>query len=101
MAMDVRNNLDGLKSLLGISPLAPPPDQHVKSETASASSSLAGDHATLSSAGSQAAQAVSDVRVDRVTAVQAALNNGTYQVPASAVAGKIIDAMLGGQPSEE
>jgi anti-sigma28 factor (negative regulator of flagellin synthesis) len=37
------------------------------------------------------------VRADKVSSVQAALAAGTYNVPASAVASKIVDAMLGSQ----
>ncbi|MGC2639102.1 MAG: flagellar biosynthesis anti-sigma factor FlgM, partial [Acidobacteriaceae bacterium] len=55
------------------------------------------DEATLSPAASLAAQAApdSDVRMDKVAAVQQALAAGTYNVPAGAVAGKVIDQMLG------
>jgi anti-sigma28 factor (negative regulator of flagellin synthesis) len=42
----------------------------------------------------------SGVRADKVSAIQGALAAGTYNVPASAVAGKVVDAMLaGGRPS--
>jgi anti-sigma28 factor (negative regulator of flagellin synthesis) len=37
------------------------------------------------------------VRTDKVAAVQAALAAGTYDVPASAVASKVVDSMLGGE----
>ncbi len=36
------------------------------------------------------------VRTEKVTAVQPALAAGTYNVPASAVASKVMDAMLSG-----
>jgi anti-sigma28 factor (negative regulator of flagellin synthesis) len=36
------------------------------------------------------------VRADKVASVQAAIAAGTYNVPASAVASKVIDSMLGG-----
>ena len=60
---------------------------------------LSGDHATLSTAGTEVPQTApdSDVRADKVAAVQAALAAGRYNVPASAVAAKVVDAMLGGQ----
>jgi anti-sigma28 factor (negative regulator of flagellin synthesis) len=35
------------------------------------------------------------VRADKVAAMRAALTAGTYEVPASAVAAKVIDSMLG------
>ena len=59
---------------------------------------LDSDRATLSSAGSEVAQTSSgdDVRMDKVAAVQAALAAGTYSVPASALASKLVDAMLSG-----
>ncbi len=96
--MDVRNSLDGLKSLLGVTTPAPAAPQ-AKSNAAAGGSALASDRATLSSAGSEVSQtaAESDVRTDKVAAVQAALAAGTYNVPASAVAAKVVDAMLGGE----
>jgi negative regulator of flagellin synthesis FlgM len=94
--MDIRNSLDGLKSLLGVS--APPPSAtQSKPAAAPTPSALTSDSATLSSAGSQVAQTASDsdVRPDKVASIQAALASGTYNVPASAVASKMVDAMLG------
>ena len=95
--MDVRNNLDGLKSLLGIqttNPALTSTRGHAQTET----SGLTGDRATLSSAGSEASleSAGDGVRMDKVAAVQAALAAGNYDVPASEVATKVVDAMLGG-----
>jgi negative regulator of flagellin synthesis FlgM len=59
---------------------------------------LTGDRATLSSAGNEVSlESGSDgVRMDKVAAVQSALAAGTYSVPASAVASKMVDAMLAG-----
>ena len=75
--MDIRNSVEGLKTLLGVPPT------------------------TLSSAGTEVAQTASEseVRMDKVASVHAALAAGTYNVPASAVAGKVVDAMLGGEQS--
>jgi negative regulator of flagellin synthesis FlgM len=57
------------------------------------------DKATLSTAASLAAAAAaapdSDVRMEKVTAIQQALASGTYNVPASEVASKMIEGMLG------
>lgn len=94
--MDIRSSLDGLKSLLGVNPPAPAATQ-TRSNAAAGGSALASDRATLSSAGSEVSQTASesDVRTEKVSAVQAALEAGTYDVPASAVASKMVDAMLG------
>jgi negative regulator of flagellin synthesis FlgM len=94
--MDIRNSLDGLKSLLGVNPTATSAPQG-KSNTSAASSSFDSDRATFSSAASEVSQAASgdSVRTDKVAAVQAALAAGTYSVPASAVASRIVDSMLG------
>jgi negative regulator of flagellin synthesis FlgM len=95
--MDIRSSLDGLKSLLGVTQPATTAPQARSSATAG-SGAAASDRATLSSAGSEVAltAADSDVRTDKVTSVQAALAAGTYDVPASAVASKMVDAILGG-----
>lgn len=95
--MDIRSSLDGLKTLLGVTPAAsgaaPRPPQ-----AKAADSSFSSDRATLSSAGSEVAQAAADggVRTGKVAEIQAALQAGTYSVPASAVAAKMVDTMLGG-----
>ena len=94
--MDIRNSLDGLKSLLGVT--EPSVAQARANNTPAATSALNSDRATVSSAGSEVASALADtgVRTDKVAAVQAALAAGTYNVPSSAVASKLVDAMLGG-----
>ena len=93
--MDIRNSLDGLRSLLGTNPTAPTAPQG-KNASATAGSALDSDRATLSSAGSEVSQAVSGegVRAEKVAAIQAALAAGSYSVPASAVASRVVDAML-------
>ncbi len=57
------------------------------------------DQATVSATASQIAQAssISDVRHEKVASIQAALQAGTYAVPASAVAQKLVDALLAPQ----
>ncbi len=94
--MDLRTSLDGLKSLLGTTPASPATPQ-TRSAATAGGSALTSDSATLSSAGSEVAQTSSgdDVRMDKVAAVQAALGAGTYSAPASAVASRVVDAMLG------
>jgi len=97
--MDIRNNMEGLKTLLGVPSTAPTHADRVRSGLPAGAGPLAGDHATLSSAGTEVSQTASeaDVRAEKVTAVQAALAAGSYEVPASAVASKMVDAMLGGE----
>lgn len=97
--MDIRNSLEGLKSLLGAAPTASPAPQQQKGGSAVAANPMSSDHATLSSAGSEVSLTAADtgVRMDKVAGVQAALAAGTYNVPASAVATRLVDAMLGGR----
>lgn len=98
--MDIRNSVEGLKTLLGVPSTAQAQTQPVKGGASAGArpTPLAGDHATLSSAGTEVSQTASEsgVRTEKVASVQAALAAGTYSVPATAVAGKVIDAMLGG-----
>jgi negative regulator of flagellin synthesis FlgM len=98
--MDIRNSVEGLKTLLGVPSAGLEQAQPVKPGVAAAkaSSPLVGDHATLSTAGTEVAQTANEsgVRTDKVAAVEAALAAGSYSVPSAAVAGKVVDAMLGG-----
>ena len=97
--MDIGSSLDGLRSLFGVNPGAPSVQQGKSNpSTAAAGSALESDHATLSSAASEVAQAASGegVRAEKVAAIQSALAAGTYSVPASAVASKLVDAMMAG-----
>jgi len=101
--MDIRNNLDGLQSILDPSSTT---TQKVRSSTSSKTSDeqpAKCDHASLSYAGTEALNSAHglDVRSDKVAAIQNAIANGTYHVPASAVAGKMVDAMLGIHLSSE
>jgi flagellar biosynthesis anti-sigma factor FlgM len=96
--MDIRSGLDGLKSLLGVSPATQTTPQPARSVSASPAGSVSSDSATLSSAGSEVSQTASDggVRMDKVSGIQAALAAGTYSVPASAVASRMMNVMLAG-----
>jgi flagellar biosynthesis anti-sigma factor FlgM len=95
--MDIRSGLDGLKSLLGVSLPEPAVAARDNTSRSADNKTLGADHATLSSAGSEVAQAAVDggVRANKVAAVQSALAAGTYRIPSSAVAAKVIDSMLG------
>lgn len=95
--MDIRSGLDGLKSILGVSQPAGAAAGNVRRGGGADAAGLASDEVTFSSAGNQVAQSASsgEVRMDKVAQVQAALAEGTYSVPASAVAASMVDAMLG------
>jgi negative regulator of flagellin synthesis FlgM len=94
--MEIRDGLAGLNSLLGASATGASSDRG-KSQSASGPGAFGTDHATLSIAASEMAQGASEpgVRMERVSAIQSALAEGRYSVPASAVASKIVDSMLG------
>ena len=94
--MDIRNSLEGLKSILGVAQPATAATP-AKSSISTGGSGLGSDQATFSSAGSAVSQSSSDsgVRMDKVASIQAALAAGTYSVSPSAVASKMIDSMLG------
>lgn len=94
--MDIRGSLDGLKSLLGVNP-AEQPSIARKAIAPSGKGAAGSDQLTLSNAGSEVSLIASDdqVRTGKVASVQAALAAGTYNVPASAVATKLVDTMLG------
>ncbi|WP_263359560.1 flagellar biosynthesis anti-sigma factor FlgM [Acidicapsa ligni] len=57
---------------------------------------LAQDSTQFSAAANEAAQAASesDVRMDKVASIQNALQAGTYNIPATDVAQKVIDSLL-------
>ncbi|MGD0901510.1 MAG: flagellar biosynthesis anti-sigma factor FlgM [Terracidiphilus sp.] len=94
--MDIRSSLDGLKSLLGVAQPAPAAPQS-RSNAPTGRSAFASDLATFSNAGSEVSLTASDadVRAGKVAGVQSAIAAGTYNVPASAVASKVVDSMLG------
>lgn len=94
--MNVNNDLQAMQSVL--SSQEAEKVQAGKPGPAAARAGGSGtDQATLSTAASVAAQAApdSDVRMDKVAEVQQALAAGTYNVPASAVADRMISQMLG------
>jgi flagellar biosynthesis anti-sigma factor FlgM len=94
--MDIRSSLEGLNSLLGTQATTTAATQQTKSSTTDATSALESDQATVSSAGSEVSQTMSDsdVRMDKVSTIQASLATGSYDVPASEVATKVVDSML-------
>jgi negative regulator of flagellin synthesis FlgM len=93
--MDIRSSLEGLKSIFGAGQAAPAAAQP-RPGTHTSSTAFSSDRATLSSAASEVSSTASDsdVRLDKVANIQAQLAAGTYNVPASAVAGKLVDSLL-------
>lgn len=92
--MEIRNNLEALRTLMGGST---PVEQGTSSRAEIASDPvLSGDKATLSASATAVSQAVdtSDVRMEKVMAVQAAIVSGNYSVSAGSVADKMVDTML-------
>lgn len=100
--MILPNNLDKLSGLfpsVGTTTPTTANNEKVRPEGMSAGQGLTTDTTELSSAASQVLHSIrnssadSDVRTDKVAAVAAAIQNGTYSVPADAVAKKVIDSM--------
>ena len=92
--MNVHNSLQGLQQLFASQEVAA---SEPGKRGAAAEGGSSADEATLSSAASAAARALpdSDVRMEKVSAVQKALAEGTYNVASSDVANSMIDGMLG------
>ena len=93
--MNVNNDLQGLQQLFSAGEVTK--TQAAGSSDSTAQTSEPADNATLSAEASLAAQVApdADVRMDKVAQVQQALTAGTYNVPSSEVAGKMMDQMLG------
>ena len=91
--MNVKNDLQAMQQLFQSQQVAA---GNMKTRNAVETDAAASDQTTVSSAGSLAAKASagSDVRMDKVSQVQQAIAAGTYNVPSSEVAGKMISQML-------
>ncbi|HEX4037137.1 MAG TPA: flagellar biosynthesis anti-sigma factor FlgM [Acidobacteriaceae bacterium] len=94
--MNVQNNLQGMQQLFSSQEVTKAENAR-PGAAAQATTGSSTDQATLSSAASVAAQTSpdADVRMEKVAEVHQALGQGTYSVPSSEVAGKMIDQMLG------
>ena len=90
--MNIGNKIENLTPIIETPtlPKAAPADASVQSEAQNT------DKAQLSTAANQLAQSASgsDVRLDKVASIQSALRAGTYSVPASAVAQKVVSSLL-------
>ena len=97
--MDIRNSLDGLKSLLGVSPAAPPAADAAEGQQLQRRKRAGQRPGDIEQRGQRG---LADGRRRRRAhgqgcRIQAALAAGTYSVPASAVCRlELVDAMLGG-----
>jgi negative regulator of flagellin synthesis FlgM len=94
--VEIRNNLNTLNSVANVEVTGNQPAA-VQRDASATPTEHATDRATVSTAGVQISQPGSDadVRWEKVAAVQQALADGTYDVPASEVATKMVDSMLG------
>lgn len=95
--MNVNDGLHGLPEALGVAQTVRVSTvQHKPQADSSVSASgIQADHTDVSTAAILAhrAMSLSDVRMDKVAAVQQALANGTYQVDPTDVAVRVIDRM--------
>jgi negative regulator of flagellin synthesis FlgM len=96
--MNVNDGLHGLPEALGVSQTSPVSAVQPQPQAAGTpSGNSIQDRTEVSTAASLAHQAMSvpDVRMDKVAAIQQALANGSYQVSAADVAGKLVRKMMG------
>jgi negative regulator of flagellin synthesis FlgM len=92
--MNINNSIENLSQIL--SPQSAPAAATGKTGNATTLQTGPTDTAKVSDAGTRVAQSASasDVRLDKVASIQAALQAGIYQVPASAVAQSVIATLL-------
>jgi negative regulator of flagellin synthesis FlgM len=97
--MNIQGDLQSIPQTLETYQTAAEKTTAAQSATADQASSPAStaDQTHLSPAANMVSQSVNqtDVRMDKVASVQAAIASGSYHVDASQVAGKLIDSMLG------
>jgi negative regulator of flagellin synthesis FlgM len=98
--MQVNDSLHTLQPVSGTSestPVSPVAGVRPQQSGSSVAPGVSADHTEVSTAASLANKAMSapDVRMDKVTALQQALKDGTYAVSAEDVANKIVNHMLG------
>lgn len=100
--MEVLGGLDSLKSLLGVPATRTAAQPSAGKDSNATGGSLQGDRATFSQAGSEIAHGAlaSEIRSEKVESVRASLAAGTYSIPASAVASKVVDSMFAGGASQ-
>ena len=97
--MRVTNEIGNLPQAIGTAATEaakPVSSGAAKSSSTVQTSTQSTDHAELSAAGSLISKALdgSDVRMEKVQALQQATASGSYQVSSSDVANKMIDSMM-------
>lgn len=98
--MSFTNGIGNLQQMIGTAATEatkPVSGEAAKAEGTAHALSDQSDHAVLSAAGSLISKGLdgSDVRMEKVQALQQAIASGSYHVPSSAVADKLIDLMVG------
>ena len=96
--MSFTNGIGNLQQTVGTAATdaAKPAGGAAKAKSAAEVVSGQGDHAELSATGSLISKGLdgSDVRMDKVQALQQAIASGSYQVSSAEVANKLIDSMM-------
>ena len=95
--MEIRNNAEALKSFLGVPSTGASETQQMRHAEERVDAAFRGDDATVSHVGARVSESASadGARMEKVTAIQQAIAAGTFSVPTSKVADKVIDSMLG------
>ncbi len=93
--MEIRNYINGLNAISNPTPVSNQAGSAAQNTDETAKTMQNTDRATVSAAGAGISQPDGDVRWEKVAEIQKALADGTYNVPVSAVASKIVDSMLG------
>jgi negative regulator of flagellin synthesis FlgM len=95
--MNIQSSFDptqGAREAAAARPAGNPGGAEPASGTSASAPVTDGDTASISPAAAAAASGVSDVRFEKVAAVQQALAAGSYAVSPSDVAGKLLDHLL-------
>ena len=94
--MNISNNIENLPQIFDPQTVTSATPAKTTAQNVTQNEAQRTDQAQVSTAASQVAQsaASSDLRLDKVASIQSALQAGTYSVPASAVAQKVVDSLL-------